>query len=76
MPKYNLMEYSDDYSKTSESLWQYYWDDPNDTIIQSESFKYKTKITAKTPAAGNTKDVKISVPLKYLSNFEELLKCR
>ena len=26
-----------------------------------------------TPAAGNTKDV--AVTLKYLSNFEELLKC-
>ena len=53
MSKYNLMEYSDDYSKTSGSLWQYYWDYPNDTIMQSQSFKYKTKITAKTPAAGN-----------------------
>ena len=66
MSKYNLMEYSDDYSKTSGSLWQYYWDYPNDTIILSQSFKYKTKITAKTPAAGNTKDVKISVPFYLL----------
>ena len=24
MPMYNLTEYSDNYSKTSESLWQYY----------------------------------------------------
>ena len=31
--------------------------------------KYKIKITGKTPAAGSTKDVKIEVPLKYLSNF-------
>ena len=31
--------------------------------------KYKIKITGKTPAAGCTKDVKIEVPLKYLSNF-------
>ena len=30
MPMYNLIEYSDNYSKTSESLWQYYKDDPND----------------------------------------------
>ena len=28
MPKYNLIEYSDNYSKTSASLWQYYKDDP------------------------------------------------
>ena len=27
------------------------------------------KITGKTSAAGNTKDVKIAVPLKYLSDF-------
>ena len=28
---------------------------------QSESFKSKIKITGKTPAAGNTKDVEITV---------------
>ena len=36
MPMYNLVEYSDNYSKTSGSLWQYYKDDLNDTIAQSE----------------------------------------
>ena len=30
MPMYNLTEHSDNYSKTSGSLWQYYKDDPND----------------------------------------------
>ena len=69
LPMYNLIEYSDNYSKTSGSLWQYYKDDPNDNITQSESFKSKTRITGRTPAAGNTKDVEIIVPLKYLSNF-------
>ena len=69
MPMYNLIEYSDNYSKTSGSLWQYYKDDPNDNITQSESFKSKIKITGKTPAAGNTKNVEIAVSLKYLSNF-------
>ena len=39
MPMYNLIEYSDNYSKTTRSLWQFYKDDPNDNIIQSESFK-------------------------------------
>ena len=29
---YNLIEYSDDYSKKSESLWQYYKDEPNDNL--------------------------------------------
>ena len=62
------IEYKDNYSKTSGSLWQYYKDDPNDNIENSESFKYKVKITGKTPNNGNTKDVKIIVPLKYLSS--------
>ena len=74
MPTYNLIGYSDNYSKTSGSLWQYYKDDPNDNITQSESFKSKIKITGKTPAAGNTKDVEIIVPLKYLSNFWRTLE--
>ena len=69
MPLYNLIEYSDNYSKTSGSFWQYYKDDPNNDITQSESFKFKAKITGKTPAAGNAKDAEIIVPLKYLSNF-------
>ena len=29
MPMYNLIEYSDNYSQTSGSLWQYYKDEPN-----------------------------------------------
>ena len=41
MPMYNLTEYSDNYSKTSGSLWQYYKDDPNDNLTDSESFKVK-----------------------------------
>ena len=69
MPMYNLMEYSDNYSKTSGSLWQYYKDDPNDNMADSESFKYKVKITGKIPDDRNTKNVEITVPLKYLSNF-------
>ena len=75
MPIYNLIEYSDNYLKTSGSLWKYCGDDPNDNTTQSESFKFKIKTTGKTPAAGNTKDVEIAMPLKYLSNFGRLLKC-
>ena len=59
---YNLIEYSDNYLKTSGSLWQYYKDEPNDNISDSESFKSKVKITGKTPADGNTKDVEKVVP--------------
>ena len=69
MPMYNLIEYSDNYSKKSGGLWQYYKKEPNDNLANSESFKSKVKITGNTPAGGNTKDVKIIVPLKYLSNF-------
>ena len=74
MEMYNLIEYSDNYSKTSGSLLQYYKDDPNDNIKQSESFKSKIKITGKTHTAGNTKDVEINVTLKYLSNFWRTLE--
>ena len=74
MPIYNLIEYSDNYSKISGSLWQYYKDEPNDNLANSESFKSKVKITGSTPAGGNTKDVKIIVPLNYLSNFWRALE--
>ena len=63
---YNLIEYSDNYSKTS--------DDPTDNITKSESFKSKIQITGETPAVGNTKDVEIIVSLKYLSNFWRTLE--
>ena len=60
--------------KSSGSLWQYYKDEPNDNIRQSESFKSKIKIAGKTPAAGNTTDVEIIVPLNFLSNFWRTLE--
>ena len=69
MPMYNLIEYSDNYAKTSGSLWQYYRDKPNNNLANSESFKFKVKITGKSPNDDNEKDVEIIVPLKYLSNF-------
>ena len=48
MPMNNLIECSDNYLKTSRSLWQYYKDEPNDNITQSELFKSKIKTTGKT----------------------------
>ena len=74
MSMYNLIKYSDNYSKTSGRLSQYYRDEPNDNLADSESFKSKIKIRGKTPAAGNEKDVEIMVPLKYLSNFWKILE--
>ena len=69
MTIYNFIECSDNYSKTSGSLWQYYKDEPNDNVTDSKSLKSKIKITGTTPADGNTKDVEIIVPLQYLCNF-------
>ena len=73
MPMHNLIEHSNNYSKTSESLLQYYKDELNDNLANSESFKSKVEITGNTPASGNAKDVTIYnvtiVQLKYLSNF-------
>ena len=74
MPMYNLIEYSNSYAKTSGSLWQYYRDEPNNNLANSESFKFKVKITGKTPNDDNEKDVEIMVPLKYLSNFWRTLE--
>ena len=85
MPMYNLIEYSDNYTKTTGSLWQYCKDIParnanaNDAITEfteanlTDSFNFKLKITGKT-GNGGTKDVEIMVPLKYLSNFWRTLE--
>ena len=79
MPMYNLIEYSVNYSKTSWSLWQYCKeivvvnDDGNiinfDGTNETDSFKFKTKITGQTDNDGRKDNVEIMVPLKYLSNF-------
>ena len=58
IPNYNLIEYSDNYSKTSGGLWQYCKDGPNDNLPDSESFKSKLKIKRNTLAGGNTKMLK------------------
>ena len=56
MPMYNLIEYSDNSLKTSESSWQYYKDEPDGNLADSESFKSKVKITGNAPADSNTKN--------------------
>ena len=44
MSIYNLIEYGDNYSKTSGSLWQYFRDELHDTaIVVCESFKSKIR---------------------------------
>ena len=43
MPMNNLIKYSTDCSKTSIQQWQYYRDEPNATLPDSELFKSKVK---------------------------------
>ena len=76
--------YSDNYSVTQESFWNYYRDEINDSAIEnnedgnkiknnktitSKSFEYKTKIMGRIPDDNNTSNTEVFVPLKYLSNF-------
>ena len=42
MPMYNLLEYSDNYSMTSGSLWNYYRDEVNDDAIENNAARIKT----------------------------------
>ena len=69
-----LREYSDSYSKVCEGSWQYYRDEPNNNLTDSESFISQIKITGSNSADGNTKDLEIAVPLKNLSNFQRILE--
>ena len=78
MSMYNIIEYSDNYSDTSGSLWQFKRDeieenvdltvDANHIPDNLSSFKYKSSFIT------NRDNVKIAVPLKYLSNFWRSLK--
>ena len=83
MPMYNLTESSDNYAKTTGSLWKYCKDIParnnNNEITEftggntTDSFNFKAKIAGQT-GDDETKDVEIMVPLKYLSNFLRTLE--
>ena len=84
MPMYNLIEYSDNYSDTSGSLWQFKRDEIEGNVDltvdahipnNSSSYKYKSSFIT------NRNNVKIAVPLKYLSSFWRsleipLINCR
>ena len=82
MPMYNLIEYSDNYQDSSATLYQYKRDEPPEadavadlTANNSDSLKYKIKLLGNaTEVAGDAAgvrrlNVKVVVPLKYLSNF-------
>ena len=68
MPRYNLIEYSDNYSDTSGSSWQFKRDEIEgnvDFTVEANhipnnlSFKYKSSFIT------NRNGVKIVLPLKY-----------
>ena len=69
MPMYNLIEYSDNYSDTSGSLWQFKRDEIIDNANvtndnNAPSFKYKASIIGNTENNGTKNRVKIAAPLK------------
>ena len=81
---YNLIEYSDNYSKLSRRLWQYYRDGPtsdaNSAIVDfpaadnnSALFNSQQKMSSKT-GTENTKDIEIIMSLKYLNNSGRTLE--
>ena len=82
IPMYNLLKYSKNYEKTSESLFNYHRDETSEITIgtgnnainisirNSKSFDYKTEITGSLDAGEDEKeDIEIAIPLKYLGNF-------
>ena len=66
MPMYNLIEYSDNYSDTSESLWQFKRDElpvkdgnpDNVSTANSTSFKYKSSFIRVTTVVGRIECLK------------------
>ena len=74
MPMHNLIEYSDNYFDTSGSLWGFKRDEvTNNANVTNDdnapSFKYNASNIGDTENIGTKNEVKIDVPLKYLSNF-------
>ena len=86
MPMYNLIEYSDNYSDISRSLWGFKSDEVvnNADVTNNDngpSVKYKASLITDTEANGTKNGIKIAVPLKYLSKFWRslempLINCR
>ena len=78
MPMYNLIEYSDNCQDSPATLYQYKRDEPPEddaiadlTADNSSSFKYKVSLLGNPVVANNIArtNVKMVLPLKYLSNF-------
>ena len=72
MPMYNLLEYSDNCQDSAGSLYQFKRDEPPDdnanVANNTTSLVYKSKLISRTDD-NNVNNVKLVVPLKYVSNF-------
>ena len=72
MPMYNLLEYSDNYENSTGSLYQFKSDEPPDgnrnVAGNTSSLLYKSKFISGS-GANNDNNVKLLLPLKYVSNF-------
>ena len=72
IPMYNLLEYSDNYHDSTRSLYQFKKDEPPDdnanVANDTTSLVYKSKLISGTED-NNVNNVKLVVPLKYVSNF-------
>ena len=66
MPMCNLLEYSDNYQNSTGSLYQFKRDEPPDE--NASSLVYKSKLISGTDD-NNVNNVKLVVPLKYVSSF-------
>ena len=87
---YNLLEYSKNYRKTVGSLYNYYADELSDDaddnnfvnikVVNSNTFKYKNKITGNTYNAdaddddydvnkNGKQEIELAISLNYLGNF-------
>ena len=90
IPMYNLLQYSKNYRKTIGSLYNYYRDELSDDadvnsfdnikVVNSNTFKYKNKITGNTynldagvdvydVNKNGKQEIELAKPLKYLGNF-------
>ena len=72
MPMYNLLEYSDNYQDSTGSIYQFKRDEPPDenagVANNTSSLVYKSKLISGTDD-NNVNNVKLVVPLKYVSIF-------
>ena len=83
IPMYNLIEYSDNYSDTSESLWRFKGDEspisnagnPDDvTTNNSLPFKYKSNISGKPAEYGVLKRCKNTCSIKISKQFLAIIR--